>query len=60
MSHATAEQILQRAGYSEETIQGVLRDLPDPFDMDSEGSVDTFFKHGISYTQVQDRLGGSP
>ena len=59
-SHATAEQIMLRAGYTREQIEDVLRDLPDPFDMDSERNVETFFKHGISYARVMDRMGGSP
>ena len=59
-SHAKAEAILLRAGYTHEQIEDVLRDLPDPFDMDSERSVETFFKHGISYGRVMDRMGGSP
>ena len=59
-SHATAEQIMLRAGYTREQIEAVLRDLPDPFDMDSERNVETFFKHGINYARVVDRMGGSP
>ena len=60
MSHATAEKALRRAGASQEQIEDVLRDLPDPFDMDSEHVVDTFFKHRLDYGTVIDRMGGSP
>jgi hypothetical protein len=60
MSHATAEKALRRAGASEEQIEDVLRDLPDPFDPDSEQVVDRFFKHGLDYGRVTDRMGGSP
>ena len=51
---------MRTAGYSREQIEEVLRELPDPFDMDSEHNVATFFKHGITYARVMDRMGGSP
>jgi CBS-domain-containing membrane protein len=60
MSHATAEKALRRVGASQEQIEDVLRELPDPFDIDSEHVVDTFFKHGLSWDTVIDRMGGSP
>ena len=59
-SHANAEEIMLRAGYSREQVEDVLRDLPDPFDMDSERVGETFFRHGLSYGAVIDRMGGSP
>jgi hypothetical protein len=60
ISHAEAARLMRRAGYSREQIEAVLREVPDPIDMDSERNVDTFFKHGISYGRVMDRMGGSP
>ena len=59
-SHAEAAQVLRKAGYSQERIQEVLRELPDPIDIDSERNVETFFKHGITYARLMDQMGGSP
>ncbi len=58
VSHADAEQMLRRAGYSQEQIKALLRDLPDP--IDSTRDRDTVFKHGISLGALMDRMGGSP
>ena len=58
VSHADAEQIMRRAGYSQEQIEESLRDLPDP--IDTERDRDTIFKHGISLGKLMDRMGGSP
>ena len=58
VSHADAEQIMRRAGYSPEQIEEALRDLPDP--IDTERDRDAVFKHGISLTTLTDRMGGSP
>lgn len=58
VSHAQAEQILRRAGYSPEQIEDVLRDLPDPIDPDRDSEV--LFKHGITQGGLMDRMGGSP
>jgi hypothetical protein len=60
ISHAEAARRMRRVGYSREQIEEVLREVPDPIDMDSELNIDTFFKHGISYERVMDRMGGSP
>ena len=60
MSHAKAEETMLRLRYPPEKIEEVLRDLPDPFDMDSERVGETFFKHGLSWGAVIDRMGGSP
>ena len=57
-SHAEAEEILRRAGYSQELIDNVLRDVPDPIDPDRDD--EAFFKHGLSFGAVTDRMGGSP
>jgi hypothetical protein len=57
-SHAQAEQILRRAGFHQEQIDEVLRDLPDPIDIERDGGA--LVKHGVSREQLIDRLGGSP
>jgi hypothetical protein len=57
-SHAEAEQMLRRAGYSQEQIQELLRDLPDPIDTERDG--DELVKPGITAWQLADRMGGSP
>ena len=57
-SHAEAAEILRRAGYSQELIDNVLRDVPDPIDPDRDD--EAFFKHGLSFGAVTDRMGGSP
>ena len=58
VSHAEAEQILRRAGYSQEEINDVLRDTPDP--IDTERDSEALFKHGITAGRLMDRMGGSP
>ena len=58
ISHADAEQILRRAGYSQERIAEVLGRLPDPIDTERDG--DELFKQGISTGGLMDRMGGSP
>ena len=57
-SHAEAAEILRRAGYSQELIDNVLRDVPDPIDPDRDD--EAFFKHGLSFDVLVDRMGGSP
>jgi hypothetical protein len=58
ISHTEAEQILRRAGYSQERIEDVLRDLPDPIDTEREATA--LAKLGLSPNQLMDRMGGSP
>ena len=57
-SHAEAKQILRRAGFHQEQIDDVLRDLPDPIDIERDGTA--LVKHGVSREQLIDRIGGSP
>jgi hypothetical protein len=57
-SHAEAEEILRRAGYSQELIEDVLRDVPDPIDPDRDD--EAFFRHGLAFDVLVDRMGGSP
>jgi hypothetical protein len=58
ISHAEAKRILRRAGYPQERIDDVLRQLPDPIDPDRDG--EAVFKLGVSRDTLMDRLGGSP
>ena len=57
-AHAEAERVLRRAGHSEQQIEDVLRDLPDP--IDTERDSEALFKHGISAGSLMDRMGSSP
>jgi hypothetical protein len=57
-THAQAEQVLRKAGFSPEQIEDVLRDIPDP--IDSERDAEALLKHGITRGVLTDRLGGSP
>jgi hypothetical protein len=57
-SHTEAEEMLRRAGYSQQLIEAVLRDVPDPIDPDRDD--EAFFKHGLSFDSLIDRIGGSP
>jgi hypothetical protein len=59
VSHAQAERTLRGAGYSQEFIDDVLRDFPDPFDSEREGEA-LFTKYGLSIGGMMDRMGGSP
>ena len=58
VSHAEAAQVLRHAGYSQERIREMLRDLPDPIDRDRDGGA--LFKLGLTADQLMDRMGGSP
>jgi hypothetical protein len=58
ISHTEAKRLLRRAAFSEEQIEDLLRDLPDPIDIERDGNA--FFERGISVDTLVDRLGGSP
>jgi hypothetical protein len=58
ISHAQVAQVLRKAGYSQERIREVLRELPDPVDPDRDGV--TLVKLGLTANQLMDRMGGSP
>jgi hypothetical protein len=60
VSHAEAARLMRRGGYSQEQIDQVLQELPDPFDMDSQHNEAVFLKHGITYGRAMDRMGSSP
>ena len=58
VSHAEAGRALRRAGYPEEQIEELLRDLPDPIDTERDAAA--CFKLGLSVSSLVDRMGGSP
>ena len=58
VSHAEAERILRRAGYSDQQIKDVLRNLADPIDTERDG--EALFQHGISAGRLVDQMGASP
>jgi len=57
VSHTEAEKVLRRAGYSEQRIEDVLRDIPDPIDTERDGEL--LFKRGLSAGILMDQMGGS-
>jgi hypothetical protein len=59
LSHAEAERDLRRLGYSQEFIDAVLSDFPDPFDSERDAE-ELFTKHGLTFDGMMDRMGGSP
>jgi CBS-domain-containing membrane protein len=58
ISHDEVARILRRVGYTQQQIDDVLRDFPDPIDLDR--SREDFLKHGISLGALIDQMGGSP
>jgi hypothetical protein len=58
VTHLHARQVLRRAGFSAEQIDQILGQLPDPFDLDSDGS--TLQRLGLTHDRLVDRMGGSP
>jgi hypothetical protein len=58
MSHAEVTRVLRRAGYSREEIDDVLREFPDPIDL--EHAREKLLQHGISVGALMDRWGASP
>jgi hypothetical protein len=58
VSHAEAKRLLRRAGYRQEQIEQLLRQLPDPIDTKRDAAA--IFKLGLSVDHLVDRMGGSP
>jgi hypothetical protein len=58
LPHDEVKAILRRVGYSPEQIEDVLREFPDPIDIDH--SRDALLRHGISLGGLMDQMGGSP
>jgi hypothetical protein len=59
VSHAEVEQQLRRLGYSQEFIEDLLGDFPDPFDSDRDSEA-LFTKHGLTFEAMMDRMGAGP
>jgi hypothetical protein len=57
-SHEQVAQMLRRAGYSEEFIGEVLRQLPDPIDLQRDQPI--LARYDLSAERLMDRMGGSP
>lgn len=57
-SHAAAKQMLRKAGYPQDLLDKVLRDLPDP--IDSDRGAEALAKYGITGDALTDRMGGGP
>jgi hypothetical protein len=57
-SHDDVARVLRRAGYSDDFIDEVLSQLPDPIDIQRDQQV--LERYGLSSGQLMDRMGGSP
>lgn len=57
-SHEEARRVLHHAGYSDEFIDEVLSQLPDPFDIQHEQEV--LGRYRINPERLMERMGGSP
>lgn len=57
-SHESAAGALRRAGYSDEFIDEVLSQLPDPINLHRDAEV--LGRYGLSQERLKDRMGGSP
>jgi len=57
-SHEEAVRVLRRTGYSDESIREILRELPDPFDLQRDREI--LASYGVSQELLMDRMGGSP
>jgi hypothetical protein len=51
-------RVMRRAGYSDEFIDGVLSQLPDPVDLQRDQQI--LARYGLNPERLMDRLGGSP
>lgn len=57
-SHEEAARVFRRAGYSDEFIREVLRQLPDPFDLQRDRQI--LARYGLTPERLTGRIGGSP
>jgi hypothetical protein len=57
-SHAEAARILRHAGYSEEFINEVLSQLPDPIELERDQPI--LDRYGLSPERLMEQMGGSP
>lgn len=58
MPKAEVTRVLERAGLPDDTIREILKELPDPVDLDRDTAV--FDRHGLTPSRIADMLGGSP
>lgn len=58
VSHAEIKDVLPRVGYSKEQVDELLRDFPDPIDVERDG--EALFQRGISVGSLLNQLGASP
>jgi hypothetical protein len=58
LTQAEARRVLRRVGHADEFINEVLRELPDPIDLDREQVV--LESRGLTRESLVDRMGGSP
>ena len=59
MAKAEAAKLLRRVGFPHRVISNILRDLPDPVDVDRLDPK-LVGRYGLTSEQLMDRLGGSP
>jgi hypothetical protein len=57
-SHAEVARILRHAGYSEEFINEVLSQLPDPIELERDQPI--LDRYGLSPERLMEQMGGSP
>jgi hypothetical protein len=50
--------MLRRVGYSEQQVEDLLRDLPDPIDADRDAA--ELSNRGLTVDRLRDQMGGSP
>jgi CBS-domain-containing membrane protein len=58
VSHIQARPVLRRVGLTADDIDQILHELPDPFDVDSDGQ--TLQRLGLTLDRLVDLMGGSP
>jgi hypothetical protein len=58
ISKADAVRVLQRVGIPAARIDEILRELPDPIDLDHAEPV--FARYGVTHEGLMNRLGASP
>ena len=58
ISKSDAIQVLRRANYDQALIDEVMAKVPDPIDIDRDGSI--LMQYGITRDRLMDRMGGSP
>ena len=57
-SHEEAARVFRRAGYSDEFIDEVLSQLPDPIDLQRDQQI--LERYGLNPERLMDRMGGGP